>query len=611
MLSYWSYERAEEEVLPLPAGWMWPFECEQWRQEQLKDLSREDAESLRGRLDELDQEKGHAFANNWLSGVIEHYTLLSKVTVMRPVISKEVKRLLELESKGREQKGTAIAWLRHVVKRLHFCDKMITEFDGEQLASWAWKRSNYFEVEMMGIYVENGIEAVKGFMQSQLVEVGINFKNWGDNDKLLGLMARMITPEWWTRQAKRQWVIVEDILRECGEVERYKSPYVSNWALRKAERQLENNKAFLEGWEAVNELGQSFTLAQLSEKCVSNPDNRFSEMVVRAKGLEEISEEQGHEGYFITLTAPSKYHPITSIKKNGKYFSVRNKKYWRAECPSVRAAHSYLLNVWAKFRTWCNNHYIKFYGLRTVEPHHDGCPHWHLMLWVDPEQSKAFLDAFDRYALEEDGEEAGAKKHRVTVEKIDPAKGSAVGYIVKYISKNIHGKHVDTDHETGRSGSDAAKRIVAWARLNHIRQFQFLGGASVTVWRELRKFGKNNAPEFFKDIYHAANRADFGGFIKLMGGVFAGRDQALKIHYSDKVENQYGEMVKAVKGVANEINVLVTRLHEWTVRKKGSSSLEDGEAVPWTRVNNCTGPSFGRNCKPIKHDGGGQYVSPG
>ena len=172
MLSYWSYERAEEEVLPLPAGWMWPFECEQWRQEQLKDLSREDAESLRGRLDELDQEKGHAFANNWLSGVIEHYTLLSKVTVMRPVISKEVKRLLELERKGREQKGTAIAWLRHVVKRLHFCDKMITEFDGEQLASWAWKRSNYFEVEMMGIYVENGIEAVKGFMQSQLVGRG-------------------------------------------------------------------------------------------------------------------------------------------------------------------------------------------------------------------------------------------------------------------------------------------------------------------------------------------------------------------------------------------------------------------------------------------------------
>jgi hypothetical protein len=586
-------------------------QCIEWRAELLNGVSREDAELLQKRLDELDQSKGYVAANTWLRGVIERFELLAKVSVMRPVVSKEAERLHELEQKGKEPKGTAMAWLRHVVKRLHFCDKMITELDGEQLAAWAWKRSNYFEVEMMGIYVENGIEAVKGFMQSQLVEVGIKFDAWDDNDKVLGFMARMITPEWWTRQAKKQWLVVEDILRECGEVERYKSPYVSNWALRKAERQIENNKAFLEGWEAVNELGQSFTLAELSEKCVSNPDNRFAEMVVRAKGLEEISEEQGHQGYFITLTAPSKYHPITSIEVNGKRRSVRNKKFWRAECPSTRAAHAYLLNVWAKFRAWCNNHDIPFYGLRTVEPHHDGCPHWHLMLWIDPKHADDFLSAFHRYALEEDGNEAGAQKYRVEVEKIDPAKGSAVGYIVKYISKNIHGKHVDTDHETGRSGSDAAKRIVAWARLNHIRQFQFLGGASVTVWRELRKFGKDNAPEYFKDIYHAANRADFGGFIKLMGGVFAGRDQTLKTHYSDEVENQYGEMVKTVKGVKSAIEVLVTRLHEWTIQRKGSSSLEDGEAIPWTRVNNCTGPSFGRNYEPTKYGGGGQYVSPG
>jgi hypothetical protein len=585
--------------------------CIEWRAELLSGVSREDATVLQKRLDELDQEKGYVAANTWLRGVIERFELLAKVTVMRGPIGKECDRLHELEVRGKERKGTTMAWLRHVVKRLHFCDKMITEFDGEQLASWAEKRSNYFEVEMMGIYVQNGIEAVKGFMQSQLVEVGVNFKGWDDNDKLLGLMARMITPEWWTRQAKKQWVIVEDILRECGEVERYKSPYVSNWALNKAEKQKANNKAFLEGWEAINELGQSFTLAELSEKCVSNADNRFSELVVRAKGLEEISEEQGHQGYFLTLTAPSKYHPITSIKKDDKHISVRNKKYWRAGCPDVREAHTYLNGVWCRFRSWCERHGIPFYGLRTVEPHHDGCPHWHLMLWVQPSRAKEFLDAFHHYALQEDGNEAGAKKYRVKVEKIDPAKGSAVGYIVKYISKNIHGKHVDTDHETGRSGSDAANRIVAWARLNRIRQFQFVGGASVTIWRELRKFGKDNAPEFFKDIYHAANRADYSGFVKLMGGVFAGRDQALKIHYSDEVENQYGEMVKAVKGVANEINVLITRLHEWTVRKKGSSSLEDGEAVPWTRVNNCTGPSFGLGNQRTGSGGGGANVSTG
>jgi hypothetical protein len=586
-------------------------QCLVWREELLTGVSREDATVLQKRLDELDPEKGYVAANGWLRGVIERFELLAKVSVMRGVVGKECDRLYELEVRKRAPKGTAMVWLRSVVKRLHFCDKMITELDGEQLQQWAWKKSNYFETEMMGIYLESGIEGVKGFIHAQLVDVGIQFDAWDDDARVLGFMARMITTEWWVRQAKKQWVIVEDILRECGEVERYKSPYVSNWALKKAERQAENNKAFLESWEAVNELGQSFTLAQLSEKCVSNPDNRFSELVVRAKGLEELAEEQGHEGYFLTLTAPSKYHPITSIEKGGKHFSVRNRKFWRAECPNVRGAHAYLNGVWRRFRSYCNRHGITFYGLRTVEPHHDGSPHWHLMLWVEPNRAEGFLQAFSDYALAEDGNEAGAKKYRVKVEKIDPEKGSAVGYIVKYISKNIHGKHVDTDLETGRSGSDAAKRIVAWARLNHIRQFQFVGGASVTVWRELRKFGKDNAPEFFKDIYHAANRADYGGFIKLMGGVFAGRDQALKIHYGEAVENQYGEMVKAVKGVADDISVLVTRLHEWTVRKKGSSSLEDGEAVPWTRVNNCTGPSFGLGNQRTGSGGGGVNVSTG
>jgi len=95
--------------------------------------------------------------------------------------------------------------------------------------------------------------------------------------------------------------------------------------------------------------------------------------------------------------------------------------------------------------------------------------------------------------------------------------------LVKYLSKNIDGKHIDTDYETGRSGDDAAKRVVAWARLNRIRQFQFMGSPSVTVWRELRRLGKDAAPKAFADIYHAANRPDFSGFIKLMGGICAGK----------------------------------------------------------------------------------------
>jgi len=109
-------------------------------------------------------------------------------------------------------------------------------------------------------------------------------------------------------------------------------------------------------------------------------------------------------------------------------------------------------------------------------------------------------------------------------------------------------------------------------------------------------FGNYSAPGVFADIYHAANRADFGGFVKLIGGICAGKKQTLRTYYSQPEENQYGELVKSVKGVANGIEVVITRLYEWTLQRKVagtgiemSGSIAVGEAAPpWTRVNNCT-----------------------
>lgn len=111
------------------------------------------------------------------------------------------------------------------------------------------------------------------------------------------------------------------------------------------------------------------------------------------------------------------------------------------------------------------------YGFRVAEPHHDGCPHWHMLLFMKPAHCEQVTAIIQQYAMQEDGNEAGAAKHCFEAVHISKEKGSATGYIAKYISKNIDafGIDADTDDETGTPASDAAKRVKAWASNWNIR----------------------------------------------------------------------------------------------------------------------------------------------
>jgi hypothetical protein len=66
-------------------------------------------------------------------------------------------------------------------------------------------------------------------------------------------------------------------------------------------------------------------------------------------------------------------------------------------------------------------------------------------LFVAPADKAALIETIRRYALEEAPDEPGARTHRVDVIEIDPAKGSAVRYVAKHVSKNIDRFAVDAD----------------------------------------------------------------------------------------------------------------------------------------------------------------------
>lgn len=413
-----------------------------------------------------------------------------------------------------------------------------------------------------------------------------------------GALARLTDPFWWRRklrcEAGREREAIAIIL---GYVHKKRDIYISRESFEAERHKQRRNAEILAGTEAISEDGEIFTLADLAEHSLSNPTLRRSEMMVRIKGYEEVSRESGHVGIFVTLTCPSRMHARFAAT------GARNPAY---DDTTPRQAQAYLRDLWEDIRSSFKNSYIGVYGLRIAEAHHDGTPHWHMLLFVSPLHINTVKNTIRRYALIDSPDESGAQKYRVKFEDIDPDKGGAVAYLAKYIGKNVDGSGIVLD-ENGVPAAESIARVTAWARLHGIRQFQFIGGPPVGLWREIRRIKEPviaDAPEAIGAAWRAAQKtedrqADYAGLIRAVGGPVVKRgDQAIQLATADNVRpGRYGwHTVGKPFGIFHRDKpkkVYTSERKVWQIRMKagefGRRFAGDPAAAcrPWTRVNNC------------------------
>ncbi|MFY0167680.1 replication endonuclease [Klebsiella aerogenes] len=546
-----------------------------------------------------------------------------------------------LENLERNKPKDAVRWLfgtfeRHVLRRIDAVNAQYLpqtklpailfplrdEFhllpwaDKKRLKRLAYKLANLMKSEFMREFdfqyektadVEFSTLYAYGFIASKATALNIAIPGWDkycdeslQAEDALRAIARLQKEKWWLSKIRRihdRWR--EHLMIATGYVSKVASPYCSDPCFREWVAQKKANLEFLNAMELEDQdTGERSSLLDKVMGSVSNPKIARHELMVRMRGFEDMANEMGLVGMFYTLTAPSRYHSthVQSGKRNDKYRDA-----------SPRKTQKYLCKVWSRVRAKWGREGIRTFGFRVAEPHHDATPHWHLLLFLRPEEAEYATAIFRKHALREDGGEPGAQKHRFTVKPIDEKFGSATGYIAKYISKNIDGYGMDgeLDDESGQPVKEMAKRVRAWASRWSIRQFQQIGGAPVTTWRELRRLGSRELvlhPEL-EAARAAADAPDWPGYTNAQGGPFVPRDcLRVRLNYEYTEDgNDYGDTVAKITGIycpySGGDSVIFTRTTDYKIVPKRKPSpvenltLEGRAAAPRSSVNNCTGRS--------------------
>ncbi|MBE5202013.1 replication endonuclease [Pectobacterium sp. FL60-S17] len=411
-----------------------------------------------------------------------------------------------------------------------------------------------------------------------------------------GALARVTEPTFWVKilwRIRCHWVGCRDTAR--NRVHKKISPYVSVRALREFASAQQRMNNFLENNELESSDGDRISLRTAYESGNSCPKNRRTELMTRLRHTGEYFTSEGYDGYFLTITLPSRYHPNHVDGRENRRCTVINPRVGQEE----------LSRIWRNIHRKFARDGIFSAGFRMTEPNHDGTPHWHCVIWFRPEQAETALKIFhDRYCAQDWGAIAHNPQIRFQATPIDPERGAAA-YCAAYVSKNIDGFGLDGDLEAGLSAADGATRATAWARLYGIRQFQSFGCVGATAWREFRRLRKSpDCDPVLRDFWQAADSGDFGAFIRLSrqhGGVSLYRADA--DFAGHELRNQWGEKTTRIRGVCLSVSPMTrlqTRSRDWTIVPKTESESESvsvtvrpeavracGTLAPWTSGNNC------------------------
>jgi len=172
----------------------------------------------------------------------------------------------------------------------------------------------------------------------------------------------------------------EFLAMKLGLISKYGNSPVTKEAINELKISKRKTDSFIKNKVIANtNTGEFYPLAS-----VSNQDNqKYAETLCLLNGLNEYAIRVGYSAAFVTITVPGS-------------FRIKNKSNKQLLPNEI---NKYIQKKWNIYRKKSDQWVSPCYIFRVIEPHLDGTPHWHLMLFFPShmrnKHKTSLLNAFD------------------------------------------------------------------------------------------------------------------------------------------------------------------------------------------------------------------------
>lgn len=350
-----------------------------------------------------------------------------------------------------------------------------------------------------------------------------------------------------------------------GVVRANEQEIIPNSVLASRKNQLASQEKYLEN-AYLTSTDASGVETKIPMKDICKTKERMSSKTyAQLKGLEFLSKHLGLLSIFITLTLPPDFHPSP---KN-------NNNTWDGFTPEQ--GHDFLQGNWRSIQKIMNKNGGRFFGVRVEEPHLDGCPHWHILVFIEPSRYQKLEATIRKFFI-------GEKSAKIDI--LDDSKSSASSYVMKYIKpfyfdRELEENDMKTNKGTQRRSRSEKKKD--FENLNKkqkmvssydahratwgFRSIQILDlPGAATIWDHLRllKNNEKNQKNLSLDgekLFDFAINNNYGEFLLLLLKMNKHEKRAGIFYTTD--EN--GKKSQA-KGLIIDGEVLITKSKQWKIK---------------------------------------------